>query len=172
MSRVQHAIPRLGVIAGLMIGTLWVQDALSKPATHPQLVRVRIGNSCGWCTQGYNDNATIVEPQRIASINRAYSNKKKHPDLVSESKIIKRVWKDLQDLIEDKVMGVFANAPKGCPGCTDEPTASTELLFSGGGEPASMLEMRQKIGEIGKNLWLRDTRRQSHYNDSSACFSA
>lgn len=172
MFRMQPAIRRLAFIAGIMLGTLWAQDSLPKATPHAQLVRVRIGNSCGWCSEGYNDNESVVAPQRIVSINRAYSNKKKYPDSISESKITKQEWKDLRDLIEARVLDVFAKPPKGCPGCVDHPVAWSELQFSdgskkrvsfdAGGEPAPILEMRKKISEIGKNAWLRDTQRPSH----------
>jgi hypothetical protein len=171
--RVKHAVLGLGVIAGVMIGALWAQDSLPRATTHAQLVRVRIGNSCGWCTEGYNDNETVVEPQRIVSINRAYSNTKKYPVQISEDKITKGEWKGLQDLIEARVLGVFAGPrTSGCPGCADEPTAWAELQFSDGSkkslafnrgeEPAPIVALNQKIGELGQKAWLRDARRAPH----------
>src|SRR5215469_1680631 len=116
-----------------MVGTLWAQGNLPKAAAHLEVVRVRIGSSCAWCSEGYNDNETVVEPQRIVNINRAYSKKKKYPDLISKDKITKREWKDVQDLIETRVLVVFAEPrTSSCPGCADEPTAWTELQFSDG----------------------------------------
>jgi hypothetical protein len=161
----------LGIMAWLMIGTLCAQESSPKPTPNVQIVRVTIGNSCGWCSGGYNDIETFVEPQRIVSINRAYSNKKEYPDLINQSRINKQEWNDLKRLIEAKVLDVFAQPAKGCPGCVDKRTAWTELrfndgskksvAFTGGGEPAPILELRQKIAEIGKRAWLRETQRPS-----------
>jgi hypothetical protein len=161
--RAGQTIGRLTVVVAVLIAAGWAQESLPKPAL--QLVRVRIGNSCGWCTEGYNDTETTVEPQRIVNVNRAYSKKKKYPDRIYEYTITEKEWHDLQLLIEARVLDVLAKPTTGCPGCADEPTTWTELQFgdgskksaayNAGAEPAPIVELKQQIGKIQMEAWMR-----------------
>jgi hypothetical protein len=163
--RVKWSICRLTAIDGLMSVAVWAQGSLPKPAPNVEIVRVKIGYSCGWCTEGYNDSETVVEPLRIVSINRAYSNKKKYPNLISEERITKGEWKDLQTLIETKVLDEFTKPAKSRVGPPDAPVAWTELHFKDGSKKSlayAPVELEQKIAEIGKKAWLRDSRHLSH----------
>lgn len=155
---VEHPVWRLGILAGLMTGAIWAQERLPKPATDARIVRVRIGNSCGWCTEGYNEIETSVEPGRIVITNRSDSDKKKYPDLTQEYQISKQDWRDLQRLIDAKVLATFSEPSTGCPGCGDEPVAWVELEFNNGtkksvayvdgADPSPIVELRQKIVAI------------------------
>jgi hypothetical protein len=104
MLRVEHPVWRLSILAGLLTGAIWAQESLPKPAANAGIVRVRIGNSCGWCTEGYNEIETTVEPGRIVIANRSDSDKKKYPDLTQEYQITRPDWRDLQRLIDTKVL--------------------------------------------------------------------
>ncbi len=166
--RVEHRIWRLSILAGLTIATLWGQESLSRTSANAQVVRVRVGDSCGWCTEGYNEVETTVEPQRIVIANRSYSDKKKYPDQITEYKITKRDWEDLQRLIDTKVLPAFANPPTGCPGCADEPITWIELqvsdgekksiAYNEGADPGPIVELRQKITAIETKAFLKGTR--------------
>ena len=54
-------------IVGLTISNVLAQEAAQRPNPAPnvQIVRVRIGKSCGWCTGNYDDNVTTIEPGSI-----------------------------------------------------------------------------------------------------------
>src|SRR5215469_11276542 len=101
------------------------------PVIHPdaQIVRIRIGYSCGWCSGGYNENETTVESGSIVTIARTYSNKQKFPDINIKYGITKQDWEDLQHFLDVNVMGGFTG-PIGCPGCVDRPEEWAEVQFS------------------------------------------
>jgi hypothetical protein len=165
MLRVEHPVWRLSILAGLLTGAIWAQESLPKPAANAGIVRVRIGNSCGWCTEGYNEIETTVEPGRIVIANRSDSDKKKYPDLTQEYQITRPDWRDLQRLIDTKVLAEFSKPSTGCPGCADEPIAWAQLEFNdgtkksvayvNGADPSPLVELRQKIAAIEMKATLR-----------------
>ena len=156
--RVVQPIWVLGFLGAMILGTVSAQEGVEKPAPQPQIVRVRVGNSCGWCTEGYHDIETIVQPGRMVIVNRSDSDKQKYPDLTQEYTITERNWRDLQRLIEAKVLPVFANTFTNCPGCADEPIAWVEVQFNDGSkrsitylageDPEPVIALRQKISAI------------------------
>ena len=134
-------------------------------ATNARLTRVRIGNSCGWCTEGYNEIETTVERGRIVITNRSDSDRKKFPDLTQQYQITKRDWRDLERLIDAKPLASFSKTSSSCPGCADEPIAWAELQFDDGtkkyvvyvdgADPIPVVELRQRIAAIERKAALR-----------------
>ena len=120
-------------IIGLATGNILAQEAAQRPNPAPnvQILRVRIGESCGWCTGNYDHNVTTIEPGSIVRLNRSSSDRKAHPDMESKYRITKRDWVDLQHFIDAGVLAAFTDQ-HGCPGCADEPTVSVEVQFSNG----------------------------------------
>jgi hypothetical protein len=120
-------------IVGLTICNVWAQEAAQRPNPAPniQIVRVRIEESCGWCTGNYDDSVTTTEPGSIVRLNRASSDRQAYPDIETKYTIAKRDWVELQQLIDAGVLAAFADK-HGCPGCADEPTVSVEVEFSDG----------------------------------------
>jgi hypothetical protein len=160
-----HILSRSSVIAGLIVGTLWAQQSLPTSATNARLVRLRVGNSCGWCTENYNEFETTVERGRIVITNRSDSDRKKYPDLTVQYRITKRDWRDLERLIDAKLLASFPKPSSDCPGCADEPVAWVELQFSdgtkkslvyvGGADPSPVVELKQRIDDMESKAALR-----------------
>ena len=120
-------------IVGLTISNVLAQEAAQRPNPAPnvQIVRVRIGESCGWCTGNYDDNVTTIEPGSIVRLNRSSSDRKANPDIETKYRITKRDWVELQHFFDAGVLTAFTDQ-HGCPGCADESTVSVEVQFSDG----------------------------------------
>ena len=87
-------------IIGLTTGNVLAQEAAQRPNPAPnvQIVRVRIGESCGWCTGNYDDSVMTIEAGSIVRLNRSSSDRKAYPDIETKYRITKRDWADLQHL--------------------------------------------------------------------------
>jgi hypothetical protein len=119
-------------IVALTIASAFAQKATLPPNSAPnvQIVRVRTGISCGWCTSNYHDNEATIESGSIVRVNRS-SDQKAYPDLETKYRITKRDWVDLQHFIDARVLAAF-NDRTGCPGCADESVVWVEVQFSDG----------------------------------------
>ena len=148
----------LFVIVSLMAGSIWAQQSAppTKPPQGAQIVAVRTGHSCAWCTAP-SEAETIVEPEWISMVNRSLSDKRNDPEAKTKYRITKRDWNNLKHFIDARVLAEFV-APAGCPGCADEPTGWAELRFSDGtrksisyndgSEPPVIVELLNKIQTI------------------------
>jgi hypothetical protein len=146
-------------IVGLTISNVLAQEAAQRPNPAPsvQIVRVRIGESCGWCTGNYDDNVTTIEPGSIVRLNRSSADRKAYPDIETKYRITKRDWVELQHFIDAGELAAFTDQ-HGCPGCADEPTVSVEVQFSdgtkksvvynAGGTAPAITALLQKITDI------------------------
>jgi hypothetical protein len=144
--------------ASLMAGTLTAQQApQADPSPDAHLVRVRMGSYAGMCI-GYCDHETIIEPGSVRSVSRAFSEKKKYPEVSMKSSITKKDWGDLKNFLDAKVLAAFTGGI-GCPGCVDEMVVWVEVEFSDGTKkavaynegnaPPPIAALLQKIRAIG-----------------------
>jgi hypothetical protein len=115
-------------VAGLTVGSSFAQQATppSSLAPNAQLIRIRIGYDCGWCTGGYDSNETTIEPGLVITLSRSLSHDKKYPDFKTRTRITKQDWETVKLFIDAEVLASFSG-PTGCPGCADEPVQWTEL---------------------------------------------
>lgn len=146
------------LVAGLMAGILSAQQAPQPdPSPDAHLVRVRTGSYAGMC-MGWCDHETIIEPGSMRSISRAFSEKKKYPEIKLNSSITKKDWDDLKNFIDARVLAAFTGRI-GCPGCADEMVEWVEVEFSdgtkksisynNGSAPPQIAALQQKIRGIG-----------------------
>ena len=146
-------------VVGLAIGSVFAQQAAPPPNSSPDahIVRVRTGESAGWCV-GYCDHQTTIHPGSIVTVSRSFSEKRKYPEMKMKSAITKQDWEDLQHFIDAKVLAAFTG-PIGCPGCVDQPVEWAEVQFSDGTKksvsynvgnaPPAIAALLQKIRTIG-----------------------
>jgi hypothetical protein len=122
-------------VGGLLAGILSAQQAPQPdPSPDAHLVRIRTGSYAGMC-MGYCDQETILEPGSMRSVSRAFSEKKKYPEVKMKSTITKKDWDDLRNFLNAKVLAAF-NGRIGCPGCADEMVEWVEVEFSDGTKKA------------------------------------
>lgn len=145
-------------IAGLMVGTVSAKQAPRPDSpSKVRLVRIRTGSYAGMCI-GWCDSETIIEPGSIRRVSRAFSEKKKYPEMKSKYAISKKDWGDLQNAIDANVLAAFTGRI-GCPGCADEMVEWVEVEFSDGTKksvsynegnaPQPLAVLMQKIRTIG-----------------------
>ena len=145
-------------VAGLMAGIISAQQAPQpSPSPDAHLVRIRTGSYAGMC-MGYCDQETVTEPGSVRSISRAFSDKKKYPEMNLKSSITKKDWDDLKNFLDAKVLAAFTGRI-GCPGCADEMVEWVEVEFSDGTKkavsynkgsaPPQIAALLQKISGIG-----------------------
>jgi hypothetical protein len=147
----------LFVVISLTAGSVFAQQA--EPPPNPshgaQIVQVRTGSSCGWCTAP-SETETIIEPGSISTVSRSL-DESKDPGAKTKYRITKRDWEDLKHFIDARVLAAFGRST-GCPGCADEPTGWVAVQFSdgtkksiaynSGGEPPVIVELLNKIQTI------------------------
>jgi hypothetical protein len=123
--------PTVFVAVSLMAGSVFAQQAEPPPnsSSSVQVVRVRTGSSCGWCTAS-SEVETIIEPGSFSTVSRSLGESK-DPGTKTTHKVTKRDWEDLKRFIDVRMRGAFIEAP-GCPGCADEPVGWTEVQYSDG----------------------------------------
>ncbi len=142
----------------LMAGAVRAQQAPQPdPTPGAHLVRLRTGSYAGMCI-GSCDSETIIEPGSMSRISRAFSEKKKYPEMKTKYAITKREWDDLQHSIDANVLAAFTGRI-GCPGCADELVEWVEVEFSDGTKksvsynegsaPRPIATLMQKIEAIG-----------------------
>ena len=142
----------------LMAGTLTAQQApQADPSSDAHLVRIRTGSYAGMCI-GYCDQETIIEPGTMRSISRSFSENKKYPEVKMKYPITKKVWDELKNFLDAKVLVAFSGRI-GCPGCVDERVEWVEVEFSDGTKrgvaynegnaPPLIAALLQKIRGIG-----------------------
>ena len=127
------------------------------PTPGAHLVRLRTGSYAGMCI-GWCDSETIIEPGSIHRISRAFSEKKKYPEMKTKYAITRKDWDDLQRFIDASVLAAFTGRI-GCPGCADEMVEWVEVEFSDGTKksvsynegsaPRPIATLMQKIEAIG-----------------------
>jgi hypothetical protein len=123
------------LVASLMAGILSAQQVPQPdPSPDSHLVRVRIGSYAGMCI-GWCDQETIIEPGSMRSVSRAFSEKKKYPEIKMNSSITKKDWDDLKNFLDARVLAAFTGRI-GCPGCVDERVEWVEVEFSDGTKKA------------------------------------
>jgi hypothetical protein len=145
------------LIAGILPARQVQQTRQSDPSPDGHLVRIRTGSYAGMCI-GYCDHETVIEPGSMRSISRAFSEKKKYPEMKMKSSIIKGDWDDLKSFLDAKVLAAFSGRI-GCPGCADEMVEWVEVEFSDGTKksvsynlgngPPPIAALLQKIRGIG-----------------------
>ena len=164
MLRVEHPVWRLSILAGLLTGAIWAQESLPKPAANARIVRVRIGNSCGWRTEGYNEIETTVEPGRIVIAKLSDSDKKKYPDLTQEYQITRRGLagppasdrhKSFSRVLQtiDRLSGMRRRIAWAQLEFNDGTKKS--VAYVNGADPSPLVELRQKIAAIEMKATLR-----------------
>jgi hypothetical protein len=140
----------------LMAGGVRAQQA-PQPDPAPHLVRLRTGSYAGMCI-GWCESETIIESGSMRQISRAFSDKKKYPEMKTKYAIPNREWDDLQHSIDANVLAAFTGRI-GCPGCADELVEWVEVEFSdgtkkavsynAGNSPAPIAALLQRIKAIG-----------------------
>src|SRR5580765_4339481 len=87
-------------------------DSHAESLTNPEIVRVRTGHTCGWCTT-YSESQVILEGEWMTTASRSGTSDKS--GVTVKYKVKKEDWQELTRSIDAKVLAAFTGE-LGCPG--------------------------------------------------------
>ena len=104
------------------------EDSHAESSTISEIVRVRTGHICGWCTT-YSETEVILEGEWMTTVSR--SDTSNNSGVTVKYKVKKEDWQELRRSIDARVLAASSGA-LGCPGCADQPVEWLEVQFSDG----------------------------------------
>ena len=117
------------VTASMLAQTAGITD---KPAVDVHIIRVQMGESCGWCTGGgFHTTITTVRPSNVVEELKDADDPRENPNRKEEHTITKRQWEELVRSIDEKALRAVPQ-DKTCRPCVDQPDAWVVIEYSNG----------------------------------------
>ena len=115
------------VAASMLAQTASTTD---KPAVH--VVRVQMGEVCGWCTgPWYRTTITTVRPSNVVEELKDADDPRENPNRKEERAVTKKEWKALVGSIDAKALRAVPQDGT-CRPCVDQPDAWVVIEYSDG----------------------------------------